>query len=300
MILSAIVVLIIVFPLAYALIRKRSVCPYLILSNMIIFLLVMSFSFIFGHGVYVDVVKDLMFRTDSLTDYTKYYTFITHMFLHADALHILMNMLVLYLMGVPFEERVGTKNFVILYFITGILGAITDSIISSYTGDHHGGIGASGAIFGIMGAFATLYPKDEIPMFLGFIFLQRVPVYLATIVLAVTETAYLFAAKVDNIGHLVHISSLVYGVFLSVLIVRDIMEDNKKGFNSEALRILIKNEKTEEIYKRIKDEEEMDVAEAWISHLVENCECPECGKKLEKKGKIIKCTTCDFQVIYGK
>ena len=82
-------------------------------------------------------------------------------------------------------------------------------------------IGASGAVFGIMGAFAYLYPRDEIPMLLGFIFLHRVPVFIAAVVFAGAETAF-FAFSTDNIGHDTHLVSLVVGALFAPYLLSSI------------------------------------------------------------------------------
>ena len=76
-------------------------------------------------------------------------------------------------------------------------------------------IGASGAVFGIMGGFALLYPRDEIPMLLGPIFMHRVPVLLATIVFVAMETLYVGMNTQDGIGHGTHMASFVAGVLLA-------------------------------------------------------------------------------------
>ena len=98
-------------------------------------------------------------------------TLFSSMFIHSGPLHLLMNMLILILMGLPFEERVGTRAFVKIYLISGVLGSLLTGLSAIHLGTNEADsyhIGASGAVFGIMGAFAYLYPRDEIPMLLGF------------------------------------------------------------------------------------------------------------------------------------
>ena len=111
-------------------------------------------------------------------------TLISAMFMHGGPMHLLMNMLILILMGVPFENRIGSRAFLKIYLISGVIGSLVTGSISvlNETGLETINIGASGAVFGIMGGFALLYPRDEIPMLLGPIFMHRVPVLLATLV----------------------------------------------------------------------------------------------------------------------
>ena len=96
-------------------------------------------------------------------------TLFSSMFMHGSPMHLLMNMLILILLGVPFEDRIGSKSFLRIYVISGLLGSLLTGIISVWNQANdletiH--IGASGAVFGIMGAFVLLYPRLEIPMLL--------------------------------------------------------------------------------------------------------------------------------------
>lgn len=84
----------------------------------------------------------------------EYWRLLTAMFLHGDgtvagdALHLAMNLFALYQLGSLYEVMFGTRRFVIIYFAAGLIASITSSL-------HIDGasVGASGAIFGILGAF---------------------------------------------------------------------------------------------------------------------------------------------------
>lgn len=78
---------------------------------------------------------------------------ITHMFLHADISHIFYNMFALALFGTILEKIIDWKRFLFLYFSSGIVAAVGAIIFYPAT------IGASGAIFGILGTLAALRPK---------------------------------------------------------------------------------------------------------------------------------------------
>ena len=144
-------------------------------------------------------------------------TLISSMFMHGSPMHLLMNMLILILLGVPFEDRIGSKSFLRIYLISGFFGSLLTGSISLWNGDEvdtiH--IGASGAVFGIMGAFVLLYPRLEIPMLLGPIFMHRVPVFLSTLVFVAMETLYVALGTSDGIGHGTHMASFIAGVFLA-------------------------------------------------------------------------------------
>ena len=88
------------------------------------------------------------------------WSMVTYMFLHdqRDIWHILFNMLGLFFFGVRVEERIGTRRFTWLYFISGIAGAIL-SFLFSFNSPV---IGASGGVFGVTLAFAYFWPDAPI------------------------------------------------------------------------------------------------------------------------------------------
>lgn len=81
---------------------------------------------------------------------------ITHMFLHADEGHLLNNMLMLAVLGYYMEEYLGHLRFVILYFCTGFIAACTSMVYNMLHMNLTPSIGASGAIFGLMGSYVFL------------------------------------------------------------------------------------------------------------------------------------------------
>ena len=90
------------------------------------------------------------------------WTLVTYMFLHdtRNITHLLFNMLGLWMFGTRVEERLGGSRFLALYFISGLTGAILSLFLSPAAV-----IGASGAVFGVMLAFARFWPDVQILMF---------------------------------------------------------------------------------------------------------------------------------------
>jgi membrane associated rhomboid family serine protease len=85
--------------------------------------------------------------------YHQWYRLITSAFLHANAEHILFNMIMLAIVGPPVEAELGKARFLLLY----LLGALGGSVGSYLLGPpNEVGIGASGAIFGVMGAYFVI------------------------------------------------------------------------------------------------------------------------------------------------
>jgi membrane associated rhomboid family serine protease len=86
------------------------------------------------------------------------WTILTYMFVHANVMHILLNMLALYFFGPAIERRLGSGNFLGLYFVSGILGAVLTFIFAPYSAV----VGASGAVMGVTAAYARYWPHDKI------------------------------------------------------------------------------------------------------------------------------------------
>lgn len=305
MITSFIFILIIIGSLIYAKEKKSYISQTLVIANFLIFL-IMVFCAIFMHQhadssgeFFQDTFEDLGHKPNYLKTFEKPWTIITAMFVHADFIHVLMNMFFLVLLGLPFEERIGTKKFAIIYFASGIIATIINGLVAIGFSESFSlnpniiGIGASGAIFGIMGGFAVLYPRDKIIMPLGFfLMLHPIPVFFAAIIFGGMETFYVIYQAQDNVGHLVHLSGLIGGVILGPMLVKENVAP-KKTIDFESLEKLAFNQK--EILERIKNEDTKEVRDAWIEHLLKNTKCPTCGKGLEVKGENAVCE-CGYKV----
>lgn len=100
----------------------------------------------------------------SVLDLTKdggWYRVLTSMFLHADIQHLVSNMLVLYYIGNLVEKRIGHLQYVIIYFLSGIVGDIFSAGYELFTQQYVSSVGASGAVFGIEGALLFLVIINE-------------------------------------------------------------------------------------------------------------------------------------------
>ncbi len=93
---------------------------------------------------------------DPVLNHHELHRLLTHMFLHADEDHLLNNMLMLAILGYYMEEYLGHIRFLILYFCTGFIAACTSMVYNMMQMDLTPSIGASGAIFGLMGSFVFL------------------------------------------------------------------------------------------------------------------------------------------------
>ena len=89
---------------------------------------------------------------------TRPWTLVTYMFLHGGLAHIAFNMIALYFFGSRVEMRLGSRNFIWLYAISGMTGGLLSLAFTPYASI----IGASGATLGVAFAFAYFWPRDRI------------------------------------------------------------------------------------------------------------------------------------------
>jgi len=87
----------------------------------------------------------------------KIWQIVTYMFLHGGFMHVFFNMFILWMFGAELEREWGTREFLKYYFITGIGAGLTVLLVSNAST-----IGASGAVYGIMIAFALRFPDAMI------------------------------------------------------------------------------------------------------------------------------------------
>lgn len=140
------------------------------------------------------------------------WTFVTSIFLHADFLHLFFNIFALFFFGMYLERMIGNRAFVALFFASGIVGNMGYLVTAS--NPYIPAVGASGAIYGVIGALAVLAPLLLVYIY-GFI---PVPMALAAVIWALIDLGGLFVPS--GIAHGAHLGGmlvgLLYGAFLRI------------------------------------------------------------------------------------
>jgi len=136
----------------------------LVLVNVLLFLYELSLGnalprFITAYGV---VPYEIVTGRDipPLSPHPVYWTLITSMFLHGGLLHIAGNMLFLWVFGDNVEDALGHLGFLLFYFAAGILAGLSQVLIDPLS--RTPGIGASGAIAGVLAAYLVLFPRATV------------------------------------------------------------------------------------------------------------------------------------------
>jgi membrane associated rhomboid family serine protease len=310
---SILCICIMVGAILIAYIRKIMITYSLIIANIVIFIITLVFeNQILGGAGNIG----LGFRPVYLSvEYSpQVYTLFTSMFIHAGFAHIFGNMFVFFFLGIAFEERVGAKNFLIIYLISGLCGTLTHSLLNLESIVPL--VGASGAIFGIMGAFAFSYPRDEVvmPVPIGIMIITRIKVIYAVIIFAIMETVIVMFDVQDSTAHFAHLGGLIGGVILAALLIkrkkaRDGVsfqttyydpyappERDKTGISN--LRKLATTKELNEMLDRIEKETVPQVREIWLDHFLEKTMCPQCKRTLSHFDKKIWCENCGFKTDY--
>jgi hypothetical protein len=207
------------------------------------------------------------------------------MYLHGDVWHILMNMLFLFFIGAPLEQRIGSKNFMLAYIVSGLVG----SFCQYATGVP--GIGASGALMGIFGAFAYLYPHER---FIVFPLLIPMPAPVLLIFFIAMDALYQLTGGQANIAHLAHIGGVLGGVAVAYLLSkRGTTGRIKKGKKLNIYGLYTINNNLEAIQDAAR-EEIPEIRKARTEAIVGNGICPQCGSKPEIKGASVVCRHCGY------
>lgn len=129
--------------------------------------------------------------------------FVTSIFLHANFSHLFFNMLALFFFGIYMERMIGRRAFMMLFFISGIVGNAGYMITAPYP--QTPAIGASGAVYGLVGTLATIAPFMIV--FFGFV---PLPMVGAAILWALLDLLGLFVPS--GIAHGAHLTGLLVGV----------------------------------------------------------------------------------------
>jgi membrane associated rhomboid family serine protease len=135
------------------------------------------------------------------------WTIVTHMFVHANVGHLFWNMLALFFFGTDLERKVGQRQFLIIYLASGIVAGIFQMVFTTGYG-----VGASGAILGVMGCLAVIAPEISIVIF-------PIPIpmgiRLATVLFAAISFFNQLGLNIggdNNVGYVAHLTGIVVGV----------------------------------------------------------------------------------------
>lgn len=179
-----------------------TITTILIITNVIMYIFT---AFLSGNpfDANVYVLIKLGAKENSLISQGEYYRFITAMFLHGGLVHLGFNMYALRALGPTVEKVFGKVRYIAIYFLGGII-----SVISSYIFSQEISIGASGAIFALLGAILVLAIKSK----------DRVGNGMVKNILSVIAMNIFIGFSLSNIDNYAHLGGLIGGILIAAML----------------------------------------------------------------------------------
>lgn len=216
----------------------------IIIINVIMFVATMALQ-----GRDIDLTRFFGLHYHLASDF-KPHQFITYIFMHGSVTHIFFNMLGVYIFGQVLEQVWGPKRYLIFYVVTGlgaalaqyvimhfeisdVLRVVNEEIASTRLGpsekselieqkfdylNRHVIVGASGSLFGLLGAFGMLFPNQKLYLYFF------IPVKAKWLVIAYGAFELFSGLQnnvADNVAHFAHIGGLIVGVILVLIWRKD-------------------------------------------------------------------------------
>lgn len=149
-----------------------------------------------------------MFALRADVMFTEPWRILSSMFMHANEFHLLVNSMVLFFFGAELERRLGSKKFLEIYFVTGVIAAIGFGLYSVTFGDPtHMAVGASGALFGVFATLAVIAPQIRVLAF----FVIPLQIRQALVLFAFIDLFMLTQASIP-IASSAHLAGLAAGL----------------------------------------------------------------------------------------
>lgn len=273
-----------------------------VLSLMLVSFLQFTNSFISGVPMQFDwPIGAFGIKPAIMGDPGEAYRLLSSAWLHADWIHVLSNILVISLVGIPLEQRMGGKRWMLVYTIGFVGGNI--AWILSHPDSTIPAIGASGAAFGLLGAYMACWPDDEVEFPLLFL-IRAWPVWIIVFVRLGLEVWQMYSIQSGTAGegtvaHMAHVG----GFFLAYSLARPIARggphspghdegpgtsSRRESFEMGRLDSDPWKESGEmlegqaaKVLSRLREEgDEPETRRAWLEELSEHTICPVCDGEI--------------------
>ncbi len=177
-------------------------CIYLVLLNVLVFLLT-NYTRISFKGLPLVYWISLV---PSFVNRGWIWQFLTYMFVHGSFTHLFFNMFALIMFGRILERALGTREFLLFYFLCGILGGVVSYLFYLLQGVTNVAImGASGSIYALLFLCAVIFPSSRLMLF--FFIPIKMP-YAVMIYIAIEVFSQVFGMA-NGVAHLIHLSCIL-------------------------------------------------------------------------------------------
>jgi len=191
--------------------RPKLITPILVMLNLAVFLAGQTMSVGGGQSAQVEAATQWAMLHPGPS--FQWWTLITYTFLHAGWLHLLGNMVILWVFGPNVEDKFGRIWFTLFYFAGGAAAGGLHVLFEKSPV-----VGASGAIAAVTGAFLVLFPRTHIKVFILFVTIgvYNVPAWAFVIMAVVWDLVLQGMARGDRIAHLAHLGGYSFGFLIAM------------------------------------------------------------------------------------
>jgi len=281
---SYVVIVVIAVTLILLALRKHSPTVILAASNMVIFMIMMTL----GPLDRFIVTLELGFKSSMFFDGEDVWTIVTSMFLHANFMHLIGNMLFLVAIGLPLESRMGKERFIAIYLLGGMAGSLLFGFTEWDSHIMYVAVGASGAISALMGAMIMLYPKEKIMFFLGPLLTNRFSVWVPILVWFAMQL-FLFPLDPSPVAYAAHLGGFAAGAGIAWVIRPKGAMKEEHTLDISPLKQLCTSASLKEMYDYADKETNNEMKMMWIENILKNVKCPECGSNIITTRKGFRC-----------
>ena len=279
----------IIGPLAWAWSQQTSVALGMVLSLLFGYIVQFLWGGFLNFGEVIELRLRLYLVPALVTD-GHFHTLITSGFVHSNPLHVLGNILIISLVGIPLEDRLGRVRWLISYMVGLLGGSVAWTLLNleSITP----ALGASGAAFGILGAYLSGWPNDEV--FFPLILIRKWPVQFIALFYFGFEIYKAWQVyglnEISNIGHIAHFGGFILAYATLPILKKGIewegdykLEEIPEGNPFEGVDDLVERLRTEGEF--------IETRQAWLEEIADRAFCPVCGGVLEVKKMRVRCVS---------
>jgi membrane associated rhomboid family serine protease len=140
---------------------------------------------------------------------------VSYAFLHADLIHLTLNMLVLVMFGPQLEHQWGSRRYLVYYSVCVIGAGLCQLALASWSvsqgGPFYSTLGASGGIFGLLLGYGMLFPNQRVMLLI-----PPIPMKARTLVIlfAIAQLVLAFSGVDSNVAHFAHLGGMLFGWLL--------------------------------------------------------------------------------------
>lgn len=173
----------------------------IIVINIIVFIL----RIIVANNFRIDINEQLKLNPIDFIFYKHFWTPITHMFAHSGFSHLFFNMFALFMFGHSIERLIGSVRFLKFYLTTGTLAGIFSLVVYIFLNINVSLVGASGAIYAVLFAYAVLFPNSKLYI------LGLIPINPPTLIIIYSVyDIFSHVFRDTNVAHITHLSGFLF------------------------------------------------------------------------------------------